>query len=52
MPIEVYPVPVASSINASSITATTSNTLYEGLVSLQPAIYTITVLLQLFPKYR
>jgi hypothetical protein len=42
MAIEIFPVPVTSSINASSLTATTSNTLYEGLVSLQPAIYTIT----------
>jgi hypothetical protein len=42
MPIEVYPVPVASSINASAITATTSNTMYEGIIALDPAIYTVT----------
>ena len=42
MAIEIFPVPVASSINANSITATTSNTLYEGRFSLDPAIYTIT----------
>ena len=43
MPIEVYPAPAAaSSINASSITATTAQTLYEGRFDLQPAIYTIT----------
>lgn len=33
---------VTSSINASSITATAANTLYEGRVSLTPAIYTVT----------
>jgi hypothetical protein len=42
MPIEVYPVPVTSSSDASSITATTSNTMYEGRTSLDPAIYEIT----------
>jgi len=38
----VFPAPVTSSINASSITATAANTLYEGRVTLTPAIYTIT----------
>lgn len=33
---------VSSSINASSITATSAKTLYEGRVALDPAIYTIT----------
>jgi len=44
MPIEVYPVPVSvtSSINANSITATAAFTLYEGMVTLDPAIYTVT----------
>jgi hypothetical protein len=42
MAISVFPTPVASSINANSITATSANTLYQGLVSLDPAIYTIT----------
>jgi hypothetical protein len=39
----VFPAPAAaSSINASSITATTAFTLYEGRFDLQPAIYAIT----------
>jgi hypothetical protein len=43
MAIEIFPVPVtASSINASSITATSPHNLYQGLVNLEPAIYTIT----------
>ncbi len=42
MAISVFPVPVTSSINASSLTATTSNTLYSAALSLDPAIYTIT----------
>jgi hypothetical protein len=40
--IEIFPVPVESTINANSITATSPHTLYQGLVDLQPAIYTIT----------
>jgi hypothetical protein len=42
--ISVFPTPVttSSSINASSITATSANTLYEGRIALDPAIYTIT----------
>lgn len=35
-------VPVVSTINASSITAVAANTLYEGLATFEPAIYTIT----------
>lgn len=42
MAIEIFPVPVESTINANSITATSPHTLYQGLVDLQPAIYTIT----------
>jgi hypothetical protein len=44
MAISVFPTAVtsSSSINASSITATSANTLYEGRIALDPAIYTIT----------
>jgi hypothetical protein len=42
MAISVFPAPVTSSINASSITAASANTLYQGTVSLEPAIYQIT----------
>ena len=42
MAIEVFPAAVTSSINANSITATTSNTMYEGIIALDPAIYTVT----------
>jgi hypothetical protein len=42
MAISVFPAPVTSSINANSVTATTANTLYEGRVALEPAIYQIT----------
>ena len=42
MAIEIFPIPVTSSINANSITATTSNTMYEGTIALDPAIYTVT----------
>lgn len=42
MAIEIFPVPVTSSINASSITATTANTIYAAPVSLDAAIYTVT----------
>ena len=38
MAISIFPAPVTSSINASSITATSANTLYEGVVSFDPAI--------------
>jgi hypothetical protein len=40
--IEIFPVPVTSSINANSITATTSNTMYEGRLAFDSAIYTVT----------
>lgn len=36
------PAAVASSINASSITAATGNTMYSSPLSLEPAIYTVT----------
>ena len=43
MPISVFPAAVTSSSpSAKSITATTSNVLYEGLTNFDPAIYTIT----------
>ena len=42
MTISVFPVAVTSSINANSVTAITANTLYEGRVTLEPAIYQIT----------
>lgn len=42
MAIEIFPAPVESTINANSITATSPHILYQGLVDLQPAIYTIT----------
>jgi hypothetical protein len=42
MAIEIFPVPVTSSINANSITATTSNTMYEGRIAFDSAIYTVT----------
>jgi hypothetical protein len=42
MAISVLPAPVTSSINANAITATTADTMYEGIVTLDPAIYTIT----------
>jgi len=42
MGIAVFPVAVASTINASSITCTSANTLYTALMDLQPAIYQIT----------
>jgi hypothetical protein len=42
MAISVFPAPVTSSINASSITATAANTMYAALLALEPSIYTIT----------
>jgi hypothetical protein len=42
MAISVFPTPVVSSLNASAITATAANTMYEALLSLDPAIYTVT----------
>lgn len=36
------PAAVASSINASSITATAANTMYTSALSLDPAVYTVT----------
>jgi hypothetical protein len=42
MPIEVYPVPVASSINASAITAINPNKMYEGIINFDAAVYRIT----------
>jgi hypothetical protein len=42
MAISVFPAPVTSSINASSITAVSANTLYGASITLDAAIYTIT----------
>ena len=38
----VFPVPVASSLNASAITAATANTVYEGRATFDAAIYTVS----------
>jgi hypothetical protein len=42
MPISIFPAAVTSTSTASSITASTSKTMYEGRLTLDPAIYTIT----------
>lgn len=42
MAVTIFPVPVASSLNASALTATSANTMYAASLSLEPAIYTIT----------
>ena len=42
MAIEVFPAAVTSTTDASSITATSSDTMYEGRISFDPAIYEIT----------
>jgi hypothetical protein len=41
MSIEIFPVPVTSSINANSITAASPHTLYQASIDLESAIYTI-----------
>jgi hypothetical protein len=38
----VFPAPVTSSLNASAITATAANTLYEGRATFDSGVYTIT----------
>jgi hypothetical protein len=42
MAISVFPAAVTSSINASSITAVSANTMYAAAISLPAAIYTVT----------
>lgn len=42
MAISVFPAPVVSTLNASAITAVSANTLYQGFVNLDPAIYSVT----------
>lgn len=42
MAISVFPAPVTSSLNASAITATSANTLYEGRTTFDPGVYTIS----------
>lgn len=42
MAIEIFPVPVASSLNSKSVTCTTSGTLYEARMPLTSGTYTVT----------
>jgi hypothetical protein len=44
MAISIFPTPItsSSSINASSLTAASPNTMYEGQTAFDPAIYTIS----------
>ncbi len=42
MSISVFPVPVASTLNASAITAAAANTMYEGRATFDAAVYQIT----------
>lgn len=39
---KLQPVAAASSVNASSVVASSANTMYEALVTLTPGIYTVT----------
>jgi len=42
MAISKINVPVTSTVNASSLTATAPNTMYQAVLSLDPAVYTVT----------
>ena len=42
MVLQIFPEPSTSSVTAKSITCTTSYTLYEATMQLEPAVYTIT----------